>query len=234
MYSRAKKLVEFFTCEEVDFMLKIAREVKNAKLEEPVLYAGSGGDLEHAVILGQRLIFVDSHLPEVTLAEIRNRIERIGGTILDEKREAEPGSCGKHVIRFEFAGEIELVYYGEDATRIGLDFLPEELEGGCSVYFVKVPLPKESAVGSLKSPDSLARALRLIVPGGFYLERECPLCRVLSPELLGFKKIASGYISALSINHNEKGNLYKKLRDVENLHELLELDSELYNKREWR
>jgi len=234
MRSRAKKLAEFFTQRETEFMLKIAEEVEKANLKQPVLYAGSGGDVEHAVILGQKLVFVDSHLPEVTLTEIRSGIEKIGGTILDEERYGRLGSGGKHLIRFEFFGEIELVYYCEDATRIGLDFLPEELEGGCAVYFVKVPLPKEPVVGSLTSPDSLARALRLIVPRGFYLERECPLCRVLSPETLGFEKISSGYISALSINHDEKGNFYRKVRVVENLLELLKLDLELYNQmREW-
>jgi hypothetical protein len=231
MISRVKVLADILEPEEIDFMFKIAREVEKANLDLPVLYAGSGGDVEHAVILGNELIFIDSHLPETTLSEIRNNIHRMGGEIIEEKRIGELGRGGKHVIRFEFCGEIELIYYAEDATKIGLDFLPVELKNGCSVYFVKVPLPKEAKVGSLTSPDSLARALKLIAVGGFYLERECPLCRVLKPEDLGFKKIASGYISALSVHYDAKGNLYRKVKDVENLRELLELDWKLYASR---
>ena len=59
------------------------------------------------------------------------------------------------------------------------------------------------------------------------MERECPLCRVLRAENLGFVKVASGYISALSVNYNAKGNLYKKVREVENIYELLKLDLKL-------
>jgi len=228
--ARAKKLMPFFVPEERGFMLRVSKEIGKSDLHQPVLYAGSGGDVEHAVVLGDRLVFVDSHLPEETLSEIRNRVTQIGGKILEEEQLGKFGAGGKHIIRFKLFGEIELIYYAEDATKIGLDFMPEELKEGCSVYFVKVPLPKEARVGSLASPDSLSRALRLIVLGGFYLERECPLCRVLSPEVLGFEKVASGYISALSINYDEKGNLYRKTREVENILDLLKLDYELYTK----
>ncbi len=224
MKRRVKALRDILEPEEIDFMLRIAEEIEKSKLNLPVLYAGSGGDVEHAVILGNRLVFVDSHLPETTLTEIRNNIDKIGGEIIEEKRLGKLGSGGKHVIFFEFCNDlIELIYYAEDATR----FIPHEVRKGCSVYFVKVPLPKEPKVGSLTSPESLSRALKLIALGGFYLERECPLCRVLRPEELGFIKIASGYISALSVNYNAKGNLYKKIKDIENIYELLKLDLKL-------
>ncbi len=224
MISRVKALSDILEPDELDFMLKIAEEVGKANLDLPVLYAGSGGDVQHAVILGNKLVFIDSHLPETTLAEIRSNIEGIGGEIVEERRVGKLGFGGKHVIRFEFCDDIiELTYYAEDATR----FVPKEVERGCSVYFVKVPLPKEPKVGSLTSPESLSRALKLIALGGFYLERECPLCRVLKPEDLGFVRVASGYISALSVNYNAKGNLYRKVREVENVYELLKLDLEL-------
>ncbi len=224
MNKRVKALKEVLEPEEFDFMLKIAEEVDKANLTFPVLYAGSGGDVQHAVILGNRLVFVDSHLPETTLAEIKSNIERIGGEIVEERRIGELGLGGKHIIRFEFCNDlIELIYYAEDATR----FIPHEVRKGCSVYFVKVPLPKEPRVGSLTSPESMSKFLKLIVLGGFYLERECPLCRVLKPEDLGFVRVASGYISALSVNYNAKGNLYRKIREVENIYELLKLDLKL-------
>ncbi len=224
MKKRVKALSDILEPKEFDFMFRIAEEVEKANLNLPVLYAGSGGDVGHAVILGNKLVFVDSHLPETTLVEIRSNIERIGGEIIEERRIGELGRGGKHIISFEFCNDlIELVYYAEDATK----FIPDEVKRGCSVYFVKVPLPKEPKVGSLTSPESLSRALKLIALGGFYLERECPLCRVLKPEDLGFVKVASGYISALSVNYNAKGNLYKKIRDVENIYELLKLDLKL-------
>ncbi len=223
MKRRVRALKDVFEPEEYEFMLRIAEEVGKSGLDLPVLYAGSGGDVEHAVVLGNELVFVDSHLPETTLEEIRSGVERIGGEVVEERRIGVLGKGGKHVISFEFCNDlIELVYYAEDAT----EFIPREVRGGCSVYFVKVPLPKEPKVGSLASPESLSRALRLIALGGFYLERECPLCRVLKPEDLGFVKIASGYISALSI-HEAEGNLYKKIREVENVYELLKLDLRL-------
>ncbi len=208
-----------FDCREVEFVLRIAEEIERANLNHPVLYAGSGGDVEHAVVLGNELIFIDSHEPEITLNEIRSRIERMGGVVLREKREGVLGRGGRHEIEFDFFGRIRLIYYAEDATK----FVPPEARDGISVYFVKVPHPKEPNVGSLSSPESLSRFLSLIVVGGFYLERECPLCRSLRPVDLGFVKVASGYISALSI-YNVEGNLYKKVRDVPNLYELLKMD----------
>ena len=219
---RFRALTRFFDPRELDFMFRVSSEVGSSNLDLPVFYAGSGGDLEHAVVLGDRLIFVDSHLPEDTISEIRRKIAKIGGKILEEERVGKLGKSGRHVLRFEFYGEVELIYYAEDVLRI-LENPPRELRDGCSVYFVKVPHPKEPNVKSLDSPELLSKALKLIEVGGYYLERECPICRVLNPEVLGFEKVASGYISALSI-HNAEGNLYRKVRDVENLEDLLRLD----------
>ncbi len=227
LVSRVKALIDILDPREINFMLLIAKELERSNLDLPVLYAGSGGDVEHAVILGDRLVFVDSHLPETTLSEIRNNIRRIGGKIVEEKRVGELGKGGKYIIKFEFQDEVELIYYAEDAMRL-FESPPRELKNGCSVYFVKVPLPKEPNVSSLTSPKSLSKALKLISVGGYFLERECPLCRVIKPEMLGFKKVASGYISALSV-HNAEGNLYKKVREVENLEDLLKLDFMIYS-----
>ncbi|AEA47983.1 hypothetical protein [Archaeoglobus veneficus] len=225
------KIIPNLLPEEKAFLMRVCEEIEKSSVDRelPVLYAGSGGDVEHAVILGDNLVFVDSHLPEVTLMEIRHGIDRIGGEIVEERREGVLGKGGRHVINFRLNGcDINLTYYAEDATKIGDEFMPEELKDGCSVYFVKVPLPKEERVGSLVSPEVLARMLDFVVNGGFYLERECPITRFLSPELAGFEKVASGFISALSINYDEEGNLYRKVRDVENLAELLRVDRELY------
>ncbi len=215
---RVLALKDVFEEREIDFLLDVSREVEDVRGK--VVYAGSGGDVEHAVILGDVLIFIDSHLPETTLCEIRRGISRVGGRVIREKRIGELGKGGKHLIEFEFLGDkIRIFYYAEDAT----EFVPDEAKDGFSVYFVKVPHPKEMRVGSLTSPKSLSLWLSLLRVGGYYLERECPLCLKLRPEDLGFVKVTSGYISALSVK-NELGNLYKKVRDVENLYELLVID----------
>ena len=215
MKERVKALEDLFEPEEIDFMLRVAEIVGNANLNHPVLYAGSGGDLEHAVVLGNDLIFVDSHKPDITLNEIRSKIEIVGGEILEEREIGVLGRGGKRILTFRFCGDtVRLTYYAEDATK----FVPPEAKGGISVYFVKVPHPKEPNVGSLSSPESLSKYLSLIEVGGFYLERECPLPR--NAEEFGFVKVLSGYISALSI-HDAEGNLYRKVRDVPNLYELL-------------
>jgi len=176
------------------FLKKICLELGKNNFDLPVLYAGSGGDVEHALLLGNRLVFIDSHLPEVTISEIKNSIARIGGAINEERRIGMLGQGGKHIIEFEICREeFELIYYAEDATRIS-ELGIRELRNGYSVYFVKVPLPKEERVGSLSSPDSLADALKNLVTGGYYLERECPLVYFLEPEILGFRRVASGDI----------------------------------------
>jgi len=210
-----RKVISRLHPDEKPFLVRVCSEIgRNSFGDLPVLYAGSGGDVEHAVLLGNRLVFLDSHLPEVTITEIKNNIAKIGGEINKEKRKGVMGKKGKYIIEFSIEEEdFELVYYAEDGSRISeLNIM--ELKDGYCVYFVKVPLPKEEKVGELSSPDSLADALKNLVTGGYYLERECPLTYHLEPEVLGFKKIASGYISALSI-YSEEGNLYKKFMEVD-------------------
>lgn len=216
--------------EEREFMTRVCEEIEKSRADKnlPVLYAGSGGDVEHAVLLGNNLVFVDPHLPEETLLEIKYEIEKIGGKIIEEERKGELGKRGKHIIKFLLdEEEIKLIYYAEDATKIGKEFKPVELERGYFVYFVKVPLPKEEKVESLTSPESLGALLKHLVVGGFYLERECPISCYLDPKILGFEKVASGPISALSINSGEMGNLYKKFKEVEEITLLLKIDYEL-------
>ena len=203
MIERVEALLNFFEPKEVPFLMKVVREVEKLRIDLPVLYAGSGGDVEHGIILGNEIIFVDSHLPDITLSEIKKKIIEIGCKILREKTVGKLGRGGKYIINFEFFGRIRITYFAEDIMKI-----LKELKSGLSVYFVKVPHPKEPNVSDLKSPEVLSKALSLIVLNGFYLERECPLP---NPELIGFEKVASGYISALSI-HNDKGNLYRRVK----------------------
>lgn len=202
MIERLEMLTDFFEQREIKFLRKVIKEVEKLKDDKPILYAGSGGDVEHAVILGNDLIFVDSHLPEVTLSEIRKKIIEMGGKILREYPIER-----KYIIEFDLLGNVRLTYFAEDIMNL-LKNPPEELRKGISVYFVKVPHPKEPNVSDLTSPEVLSKALSMIVLNGFYLERECPL---QNPELIGFEKVASGYISALSIR-NAEGNLYRKVR----------------------
>ncbi len=201
MIGRLEKLTDFFERRELKFLRRVVEEVGRVE-GKSVLYAGSGGDVEHAVILGNDLVFVDSHLPEVTLSEIRRKIVDMGGKIL---RELSIGR--KYVIEFDLLGEVKLTYFADDIVNV-LRNPPEELRRGIAVYFVKVPHPKEPNVSDLTSPEVLSKALSMIILNGYYLERECPLP---NPESVGFEKVASGYISALSIR-NVEGNLYKKVR----------------------
>ncbi len=202
-------------------MTRICREIESSEINPylPVLYPGCGGDVTHAVLLGKNLVFVDSHQPETTVSEIKSQIDFLGGEILEENRTGVWGEGGNLFINFQLEGEeINLTYYAQDATRLHQLKL-KELRNGYSVYFVKVPLPKEISVGSLRSPQSLGRALQNLEVGGFYLERECPLPSHLISEI-GFTKIASGCISGLSI-HPEEGNLYHKVEQVDNIEEIL-------------
>ncbi|MFO7966563.1 MAG: hypothetical protein R6U44_03085 [Archaeoglobaceae archaeon] len=224
-----EKVLSTLKPEERDFMTRVCCEIENSEIEKglPVLYPGSGGDVTHAVLLGDNLVFVDSHQPETTVSEILSEIAHLGGEILEEDRTGIWGKGGKLFIKFRLEGEkINLTYYAQDATKLHeLDL--EELENGYSVYFVKVPLPKEISVGSLRSPSSLGKALQDLAVGGFYLERECPLPSHVVSEM-GFTKIVSGNISGLSV-HPEKGNLYHKVEQVDNIIEILEAGAaELY------
>lgn len=204
-------------------MTRVCHEIERSEIDHdlPVLYPGSGGDVIHAVLLGKNLIFVDSHQPEAIISEIHSQIEQLGGKVLEEQRIGVWGKGSKYFTAFLLEGEeIDLTYYAQDATKLH-ELKLKELENGYSVYFVKVPLPKEMGVGSLRSPQSLGKALQHLEVGGFYLERECPL--PLSDHLvseIGFKKIASGCVSGLSI-HPQEGNLYRKIEQVDGIEEIL-------------
>ncbi|MFW6127720.1 MAG: hypothetical protein ACOC6M_00915 [Halobacteriota archaeon] len=214
-----KKVLPILKPEERDFMTRVCSEIESSGNDHlPVLYPGSGGDVTHAVLLGKNLVFVDSHQPDTTVSEIRSEIDYLGGEIIEESRTGVWGRGGKLSIKFWLEEEINLTYYAQDATILH-DLSLKELENGYSIYFVKVPLPKEMGVGSLSDPQSLGRALKHLEVGGFYLERECPLPDPLASKI-GFSRIASGYISGLSI-HPEEGNLYRKMEQVDDIEEIL-------------
>jgi|Deesub1362A_J573_1020465.scaffolds.fasta_scaffold02258_10 hypothetical protein len=209
--------LELLEHDEIDFMTKLWYEVGRRDLKDPVVYAGSGGDIEHAIFLGRNLVFFDNHLPEDNFREILSKIERIGVV------ESTLFKGNKMMAEFQIADmKFRLSFYGEDATKIGsIDF--PELKNGISVYFVKDPYPRAGRAGSIRNPKCFARALKMIKLGGYYIEKECPITCSIPPEKIGFKKIMSGKISSLSFRKSP-GNLYVKLRDVENLEELLEKD----------
>lgn len=217
-----RKVISTLKPEEREFMTRVCHELEVSEIDPglPVLYPGCGGDVSHAVLLGNNLVFVDSHQPETTISEICSEIYNLGGEIVEERRDGVWGKDGKLFIKFRLEEEeVDLTYYAQDATRLH-ELNLKEVEDGYSVYFVKVPLPKEISVGSLRSPHSLGRSLQQLVVGGFYLERECPLPSHLVSEL-GFRRIATGTISGLSI-HPEEGNLYQKVEQVDNIIEILE------------
>ena len=175
-------------------------------------------------MLGSNLVFFDTHLPKENVSEIIKKVEGFG-VVEDVRTEKskEAWKMWKTIVEFRVKNiTFRLVYYAEDATNIGLKWFPE-LENGIHAYFVKVPFPKEQKAGSLREPKFFSRVLRMINVGGFYLERECPISFQIPVEELGFEKVASGYISALSV-HDAKGNLYRKVKKAENLEELVLLD----------
>ena len=202
--------------EEIPFLRKVYNKVFREG-ENVIVYAGAASDLEHAVLLGKNLVFFDTHLVKENVSEIVEKIRRTG------KLNKIKTSKTKTVVEFEIGGtNFRLTYYAEDATNVGLKAYPE-LKNGIYVYFVKVPFPKEQRAGSLREPEFFSRILDMINFNGFYLERECPITFKVQPIELGFERIASGHISALSV-YNEKGNLYKKVKRVENLKELVYRD----------
>jgi len=212
--------------EEREFLTQVVTEIEKSSINPdlPVLYPGSASDVEHAILLGKNIVFIDSHLPETNIGEIKSKLQRMG-EILQENRVGVLGKGGKYFFKFKLDKgdeEYNLTYYAEDAAQLSKLGI-EELKCGYSVYFVKVPLPKEKTVGSLTSPESLGEALSGLVTDGFYLERECPITISIPPENIGFKKIISGYISALSV-YDRRGTLYQKIKNVDNIVELLKAD----------
>ncbi len=182
-----------FSREERDFLRKVCRELESVA-DLKAVYAGSSDDVEHGILLGNNLLFIDSHTPEINLAGIRSKLERISDELKFER-------INKTLWKFEakILGEkVKLEYLCADATKVEL--------GKIGVYFVKVPLPKEARVGSLCEERNLARALSNVVKGGYFLERECGV----DVEKYGFRLLLTGELSGLSI-HSAKGNLYKKI-----------------------
>jgi|Deesub1362A_J573_1020465.scaffolds.fasta_scaffold10409_2 hypothetical protein len=210
-----KRVRIFLEDEEIPFMEEIHKRVFD---DGVVVYAGAASDVEHAVLLGKNLVFFDTHLAEENVSEILRKIERVG-EIKSVEKISELGTA-KTTVDFEIGGvKFKLTYYAEDATKMVSKPYPE-LKNGIYTYFVKVPFPKECNVGSLREPEFFWRVLDMIRIGGFYLERECPISFSIPPQELGFEKVVSGYVSALSIR-DAVGNLYRKVRKVKNLREFV-------------
>ncbi len=189
-----------FSRKERRFLKVVCREIEEFSPEISV-YAGSSDDVEHGLLIGNRIIFIDSHTPEINVQSIRRKLE----SVADGTKRVEPRVLNKPFPSWCFetaiAGEkVVLEYWCADATKV----LPEKMD----VYFVKVPLPKEANVGCLCEEKNLRFALSRIVKGGYFLERECPI----QPEKYGFKLVISGELSGLSI-YKAKGNLYRKVSE---------------------
>lgn len=224
--------------EERKFMREVSEKIDESDVDKelPVFYPGSGWDIKHALLLGKEYVFVDPYSPDEIIRNIKDDIKKLNGKVVKEEAKGEIGKGGKCVIEFSIGDEKrKLTYYAEDATKIGTEeFKPEELEKGYSVYFVKVPT-QTGEVGWLASEESRGLALKNIAVGGFYLERGSPISYSLGPEIFGFEKITSGTISAVtSFGHLGEGNLYRKFRDVKEIHQLLELDAELHKFESYR
>lgn len=194
--SMLRERVDLFEFEnkERNFLKKVCKNLEG--ISYPVVYAGSGDDVEHGILLGNELVFIDSHMPEVNLTSIKTKLELVSD-IVSFERVSKPFPAWRFKVKV-IGESVTLEYWCADATKV----LPEKI----GVYFIKVPLPKEIKVGCLCEESNLAKALSKVVEGGYYLERECPIL----PEKYGFKLILSGEISALSIN-SAKGNLYRKI-----------------------
>ncbi len=187
--------VDLFNFEknETIFLKKVCKEVESV-IEYPAVYAGSSDDVEHGILLGNKIIFIDSHVPEVNINGIKEKLKSISEFRIEKLNLSFPAW------RFyiDIGEKVILDYWCADATV----YLPEII----GVYFVKVPLPKEIRVGNICDEKNLFKALSKVVVGGYYLERECPI----NPEKFGFRHLFSGELSGLSIR-SAKGNLYKKI-----------------------
>ena len=184
-----------FKKEEKKFLENVCEKVEEV-VSHTSVYAGSSDDVEHGILIGNDVVFIDTHTPEVNLAGIKAKLDSISDSLSVEKIDR-----GFPAWRFEalILGErVKLEYWCADATEV----LPDRM----GVYFVKVPLPKEPNAGCLCSEENLSVALSKVVTGGYYLERECPI----EPEKYGFEHVLSGEMSGLSI-HTAKGNLYRKI-----------------------
>ncbi len=183
-----------FSKGEREFLKKVCKEVESV-IYYPTVYAGSSDDVEHGILLGSKLIFIDTHTPEVNLEGIKRKLRNVSEFKLEKLSYVFPAWRFK----IQMLGEkITLEYWCADATKC----LPDEI----GVYFIKVPLPKEPMAGYLCEERNLSVAISRIVPGGYFLERECPI----DPEKFGLLHLFSGELSGLSI-YSAKGNLYKKI-----------------------
>ncbi len=184
-----------FSREERKFLKAVCREVESVA-DELSVYAGSSDDVEHGLLIGNRIVFIDSHTPEINVESIRRKLESIADELkVSSSVRAFPSWRFEAVI----AGEKAILeYWCADATKV----LPKRM----GIYFVKVPLPKEANVGALCEESNLRFALSRVVKGGYFLERECPI----QPEKYGFEHVISGEMSGLSI-HRAKGNLYRRV-----------------------
>ena len=184
-----------FKKEERKFLVNACKNMEEV-ISHTSVYAGSSDDVEHGILIGNDIVFIDTHTPEINLASIKDKLNSVSDSVsLEEIDRSFPAWKFEALILGE---RVELEYWCADATKV----LPDEM----GVYFIKVPLPKEPNAGCLCSEENLFRALSKIVIGGYYLERECPI----EPKRYGFRHILSGEMSGLSIR-SAKGNLYKKI-----------------------
>ncbi len=196
MLNERLELFEFRE-DERRFLKRVCEEIESFSPHLSV-YAGSSDDVEHGVLIGSRVVFIDSHTPEINVHSIKEKLDRVADSEvkLTELAKSFPAWKFETTLTCE---KFVLEYWCADATKV----LPDSM----GVYFVKVPLPKEMNVGCLCDEKNLKFALSRVVEGGYFLERECPI----NPEKYGFRLIASGELSGLSI-HSAKGNLYKKCK----------------------
>jgi hypothetical protein len=220
-----KELLTLIEDFERDFMIFLWKEVKMKEFSEPVVYAGSGGDIEHALFLGRNLVFFDNHLPEENFNDILGKIDRIG--VLEEEERKE----GRFSAIFKIGREeYSLIFYGLDATKIFDAEIPE-LRKGISVFFVKDPYPRAESAGSIREPNFFSRALSAIVKGGYYLEKECPITCGIPPESIGFRLIKSGRMASLSFR-SSPANLYLKFKEVDMNKTLIEDFEDCLNRKD--
>ncbi len=210
---------------------KLIVDVVNPERKDLVVYyPGSAYDIVDPLIKtqGQKYIFVD--LGDSAFGTFDQQLNRIKNDI---KRDGKVRKCKKvsenlAVVTFTYQGRHrELVHHHK---RDALKFKPSELNGGYDIYFSK-------GAGPLHEPYYMARMIKLMRLGGFFVSDECDMIshcifkegkRTSIPTNYNLKKLGFVNEGVFKENHMYCGSeelgeysLLRKVKQVDNPFEIL-------------
>ena len=136
-------------------------------LEKPFVYVGAyGNELEFALLGGRTSVLID---PMEDEKEVRYATRSLGecGIKFVETRHGELGKGGKVVFEFEIDGnQKRIVFYAEDATKLGTSFKPVELEHGAALF--EMPHAPTAVRSEHIGNDHVAKAISSLPVGGLF------------------------------------------------------------------